>query len=45
MGTVPGLTPQEQADYKEAYRRLYEAMDGIAPNPAGKARTRRASTR
>ncbi|RWE64047.1 FAD-dependent oxidoreductase [Mesorhizobium sp.] len=33
MGTVPGLSPEEQADYKEAYGRLYAAMDGLAENP------------
>lgn len=33
MGTVPGLTEQEQAAYKSAYGLLYEAMDRIAPNP------------
>jgi monoamine oxidase len=33
MGTVPGLTDEEQAGYKAAYARLYEAMDAIAPNP------------
>ncbi|TWI38749.1 flavin monoamine oxidase family protein [Mesorhizobium tianshanense] len=33
MGTVPGLNDEEQADYKNAYGLLYEAMDRIAPNP------------
>lgn len=33
MGTVPGLSSEEQADYKQAYGRLYRAMDGLAENP------------
>lgn len=33
MGTVPGLSPEEQAEYKEAYGRLYAAMDALAENP------------
>lgn len=32
-GTVPGLSEAEQAQYREAYARLYAAMDTIAANP------------
>lgn len=33
MGTVPGLSPQEQAEYREAYGHLYAAMDSLAEKP------------
>ncbi|EZQ17821.1 hypothetical protein CF98_33040 [Halopseudomonas bauzanensis] len=32
MGTVPGLSEEERAEYKEAYDKLYAAMDSIADN-------------
>lgn len=33
MGTVPGLTPGEQTEYKAAYDMLYAAMDGLSDSP------------
>lgn len=33
MGTIPGLSDNERAQYKDAYRRLYEAMDTLGENP------------
>lgn len=33
IGTVPGLTDDEQTAYKNAFGKLYEAMDRIAANP------------
>lgn len=33
MGTVPSLSPAEQATYRQAYERLYAAMGDLAENP------------
>ncbi|MBL8581614.1 MAG: FAD-dependent oxidoreductase [Rhizobiaceae bacterium] len=33
MGTVPGLSEQEQAEYKQSYAALYAAMDAVADAP------------
>ncbi|WP_395020556.1 flavin monoamine oxidase family protein [Dongia sp.] len=33
MGTVPGLSEKEAAEYKQGLKRLYDAMDKIAEDP------------
>ncbi|MGX7874648.1 flavin monoamine oxidase family protein [Mesorhizobium sp. ORM6] len=33
MGTVPGLSAEEEADYKQAYGQLYAAMDALLESP------------